>query len=434
MLYQLSYGTIIYMLRVLKRVQIYGIFFYRANIFQKKFNIFISLIQAKVRNMLTLITNGQILTPKGWLKNFDILFDQKQIILLSEQIERSACDEIIDAKGNFIIPGGIDMHVHGGGGHDFMEATEEAFRIAIDTHLRHGTTAIYPTLAAASKEIILQAASVTEKLMSEPHSPVMGLHLEGPYLNPTMAGAQMPEYITPPKREEYTDILAQTNCIKRWDVAPELDGALDLGRYITSKGIVASVAHTQARYEVIKAACEAGYSHATHFYNAMTSVHKNREFKHEGTIESIYLMEGMSVEVIADGIHVPPAILRMIYKFKGVERTSLVTDAMGCTASDSTTLYDPRTIIEDGVCKLSDRSALAGSIATMDRLIRTMVEKAEIPLADAVRMASETPARIMGIYDRKGSLEAGKDADIVMLSPDLQIQGVWAMGRRVIRK
>jgi N-acetylglucosamine-6-phosphate deacetylase len=145
-------------------------------------------------------------------------------------------------------------------------------------------------------------------------------------------------------------------------------------------------------------------------------------------------MEGMSVEVIADGIHVPPAILRMIYKFKGVERTSLVTDAMGCTASDSTTLYDPRTIIEDGVCKLSDRSALAGSIATMDRLIRTMVEKTEIPLADAVRMASETPARIMGIYDRKGSLEAGKDADIVMLSPNLQIQGVWAMGRRVIRK
>lgn len=384
--------------------------------------------------MLTLITNGQILTSQGWLKNFDILFDPEQIILLSEQIDYSECDEIIDAKGSFIIPGGIDLHVHGGGGHDFMEATEEAFRIAIDTHMQHGTTAIYPTLAAASIEIIIQAASITEKLMSERHSPIMGLHLEGPYLNPTMAGGQIPEFITPPEREQYTNILAQTNCIKRWDAAPELDGALDFGRYIASKGIIASVAHTQARYEVIKAAYEAGYSHATHFYNAMTGVHKNREFKHEGTIESIYLMDNMSVEVIADGIHVPPAILRMIYKFKGVERTCLVTDAMGCTASDSTALYDPRTIIEDGVCKLSDRSALAGSIATMDRLIRTMVKKAEIPLADAVRMTSETPARIMGIYDRKGSLEVGKDPDIVILSPDLQVQEVWAMGRRVIRK
>ena len=163
----------------------------------------------------------------------------------------------------------------------------------------------------------------------------------------------------------------------------------------------------------------------------MTSVHKKREFKYEGTIESIYLMENMSVELVADGIHVPPAILRMVHKFKGVERTCLITDAMGCTASNSTTLYDPRTIIEDGVCKLSDRSALAGSIATMDRLIRTMVQKAEIPLADAVRMASETPARIMGIYDRKGSLEVGKDADIIIMDENLELQGVWSMGQEV---
>ena len=139
----------------------------------------------------------------------------------------------------------------------------------------------------------------------------------------------------------------------------------------------------------------------------------------------------MTVEIVADGIHVPPTILRLVYKIKGVERTCLVTDSLACTATDSKTAFDPRVIIEDGVCKLSDRSALAGSIATMDRLIRTMVQKADIPLADAVRMASETPARIMGVYDRKGSLQRGKDADIVVLDRDLNVRAVWAMGKLV---
>ena len=222
----------------------------------------------------------------------------------------------------------------------------------------------------------------------------------------------MPEYIRNPQSEEYKHIIENTSCIKRWDAAPELEGAIEFGRYVSSKGVVTSIAHTTANYNVVKAACEAGYSLATHFYNAMTGVHKKREFKYEGTIESIYLMDGMNVELVADGIHVPPVILRMVHKMKGVERTCLITDAMGCTASDSKEAFDPRVIIEDGVCKLSDRSAIAGSIATMDRLIRTMVQQAEIPLEDAVRMASETPARIMGIYDRKGSLDKGKDATL----------------------
>ncbi len=381
--------------------------------------------------MLTIITNGRILTPKGWIENGWIIFDAEKIIDIGEGDMPYHCDKIIDAKGNYILPGGIDTHVHGGGGHDFMEGDEEAFRIAANTHLRHGTTAIYPTLAAASKEIILKAAATTEKLMAEPNSTIMGLHLEGPYFNITMAGGQIPEYIRTPDRDEYIDIIEKTSCIKRWDAAPELEGAIEFGRYVSSKGIIASIAHTTAGYNEVKAAYDAGYSHATHFYNAMTSVHKKREFKYEGTIESIYLMDNMSVELVADGIHVPPAILRMVHKFKGVERTCLITDAMGCTASNSTTLYDPRTIIEDGVCKLSDRSALAGSIATMDRLIRTMVQKAEIPLADAVRMASETPARIMGIYDRKGSLDVGKDADIIIMDENLELQGVWSMGQEV---
>ena len=381
--------------------------------------------------MLTIITNGKLLTSQGWVKEGWIIFDGNKILDLGSGPVLIECDNKIDVAGGYILPGGIDIHVHGGGGHDFMEGTEEAFRVATQTHLRHGTTAIYPTLAASSTEMIMEAAATTEKLMAEPNSTIMGLHLEGPYFNMVMAGGQMPEYIRNPQSEEYKHIIENTSCIKRWDAAPELDGAIEFGRYISSKGVVTSIAHTTANYNVVKAACEAGYSLATHFYNAMTGVHKKREFKYEGTIESIYLMDKMNVELVADGIHVPPVILRMVHKMKGVERTCLITDAMGCTASDSKEAFDPRVIIEDGVCKLSDRSAIAGSIATMDRLIRTMVQQAEIPLEDAVRMASETPARIMGIYDRKGSLDKGKDADVIIMDENLELKGVWSMGREV---
>ena len=182
-----------------------------------------------------------------------------------------------------------------------------------------------------------------------------------------------------PDPEEYIPLLEETRCIKRWDAAPELPGAMQFGKYITAKGVLASVGHTQAEFEDIQTAYEAGYTHATHFYNAMPGFHKRKEYKYEGTVESIYLIDDMTVEVVADGIHVPPTILRLVYKIKGVERTCLITDALACAASDSQTAFDPRVIIEDGVCKLADRSALAGSVATMDRLIRTMVQKAEIP-------------------------------------------------------
>ena len=279
--------------------------------------------------------------------------------------------------------------------------------------------------------MIREAAATTEKLMAEKDSPVLGLHLEGHYFNMKMAGGQLPENIKNPDPEEYIPLLEETHCIKRWDAAPELPGAMQFGKYVTSKGVLASVGHTQAEYEDIQTAYEAGYTHATHFYNAMPGFHKRREYKYEGTVESIYLIDDMTVEVVADGIHVPPTILRLVYKIKGVERTCLITDALACAASDSQVAFDPRVIIEDGVCKLADRSALAGSVATMDRLIRTMVQKAEIPLEDAVRMASETPARLMGVSDRTGTLQRGKDADIIILDRNLTVRAVWSMGNLV---
>ena len=381
--------------------------------------------------MLTQIINGKIHTPQGWLKNGSVIISDNKIL------EVSNCDlavvgaKIVDARGMYIVPGGVEIHVHGGGGRDFMEGSEDAFRTAVAAHMQHGTTSIFPTLSSSSIPMIKAAAETTEKLMAEKDSPILGLHLEGHYFNMKMAGGQIPEYIKNPDPNEYIPLLEETNCIKRWDASPELPGALQFGKYVSSKGILVSVAHTQAEFEDIRAGFEAGYTHATHFYNAMPGFHKKNEYKYEGTVESIYLMDDMTVEAIADGIHVPPTILRLIYKVKGVEKTALITDALACAASDSKTAFDPRVIIEDGVCKLADRSALAGSIATMDRLIQTMTLKAEVPLFDVIRMISETPSKIMGVYDRKGSLERGKDADILLLDNHHEVRGVWAMGKMV---
>lgn len=381
--------------------------------------------------MLTQLINARILTPQGWLKDGSVLIRDGKIL------EVTNCDlavigaQLIDVKGMYVLPGGVEIHAHGGGGRDFMECTEDAFRAAVKTHMKYGTTSIFPTLSSSTVPMIEQAAETCTKLMEEKDSPILGLHLEGHYLNMAMAGGQIPENIKSPDPNEYIPIVETWSCIKRWDAAPELPGAMQFGKYITAKGILASVAHTQAEFEDIRTAYEAGYTHATHFYNAMPGFHKRREYKYEGTVESIYLLDDMTVEVVADGIHVPSTILRLVYKIKGVERTCLITDALACAGSDSREAFDPRVIIEDGVCKLADHSALAGSVATMDRLIRTMVQKAEIPLADAVRMASETPAKIMGVYDRKGSLQKGKDADIIVMDEDLNVRAVWAMGKLV---
>ena len=381
--------------------------------------------------MLTQLINARILTPQGWLKDGSVLIRDGKIL------EVTNCDlavigaQLIDVKGMHVLPGGVEIHAHGGGGRDFMECTEDAFRGAVQTHMKYGTTSIFPTLSSSTVPMIEQAAETCTRMMAEKDSPILGLHLEGHYLNMAMAGGQMPENIKNPDPNEYIPIVENWHCIKRWDAAPELPGAMQFGKYITGKGILASVAHTQAEFEDIRTAYEAGYTHATHFYNAMPGFHKRREYKYEGTVESIYLMDDMTVEVVADGIHVPPTILRLVYKIKGVERMCAITDALACAASDNKEAFDPRVIIEDGVCKLADHSALAGSVATMDRLIRTMVQKADIPLADAVRMVSETPARIMNVYDRKGSLQKGKDADIIVMDEDLKIRAVWAMGNLV---
>lgn len=383
--------------------------------------------------MITQIYNGKVLIPGGkWINGGSVLVkDDKIAEIYSHSRILENVDISINAGGGYILPGGIDMHVHGGGGRDFMEATKEAFETAVAVHRRHGTTSMFPTLASSTEATIRKAAEVCADLVEDPYSGVLGLHLEGPYFNPAMVGGQILENIRIPSPMEYIPIVEDFPCIRRWDASPELPGADDFGCFITGKGLVASLAHTQANYNDVVDAYKNGYTLATHFYNAMTTSHKKGIYKHEGTVESVYLIDGINVEVITDGVHVPPVILKMIHKFKGYGRMCLVTDALAITESPDGSSYDPRIMVEHGVCKLKNGSAIAGSCATMDRLIRTVVKDAGIPLEDAVRMATETPALIMGVYDRKGSICKRKDADIIVMDKNLNLTHVMAMGEMV---
>lgn len=382
--------------------------------------------------MLTQIINGHILTPGGWLKDGSILLCDDRIVEVTNSDLAVIGAKVVDARGMYIVPGFVAMNIHGAAGHDFKEGTEEAFRKAVAAHQRYGATTIFPTISSSPFTTIRQCAEVCERLMTEPGSPILGLHIEGPYLNPKMAGAMFSDVVKNPDPEEYRSLIEETKCVRRWDASPELPGAMEFARYLKEKGILVSITHTEAEFDLIREAYNTGFSHVAHFYNAMPGFHKRREYKYEGTVESAYLMDGMTVEVIADGRHLPSTILRLVYKLKGVECTCLVTDALAYAANDGKQPDDSRIVIDNGVCKLADHSALVGSIATSDQLIRTMVEKAKLPLEDAIRMASETPARLMGVYDRVGSLQKGKDADVLIIDRKLNVRQVWCKGQVVV--
>lgn len=376
------------------------------------------------------IYNGQLITPYKTIKQGTILIEDGKIIALQEgNLDFSDADEI-DAKGNYISPGFIDLHIHGGGGHDFMDNTVEAFLGIAETHARYGTTAMCPTTLTSEKEDLLKTLSIYEQAdkLNVKGAQFIGMHLEGPYFALSQRGAQDPRYIRDPDPVEYKEILASTNVIRRWSAAPELKGAIEFGKYLKSKGVLAAIAHTDAIYEEVLEAFENGYTLATHFYSSMSGVSRRDCFRFAGVIESGYLIDEMDVEIIADGVHLPAPLLKLIYKIKGASRTALITDAMrgaGMPEGDSilgSLKNGLKVIIEDGVAKLPDRSSFAGSVATTDRLVRNMINMAGVSLEETVRMISKTPARIMGIDDRKGTLTLGKDADVLVFDQDINIQ------------
>lgn len=345
----------------------------------------------------------------------------------------------IDAEGRYVAPGFIDIHVHGGGGHDFMDGSVNAFLEIARTHAQYGTTAMVPTTLTCEKEDLLETLAIYEQAhaQNKAGSQFLGMHIEGPYFAMNQRGAQDERYIRKPDPAEYKEILSKSSIISRWSAAPELEGALEFGRYLRSKGVLAAIAHTDAIYEEVLEAYEQGYSLITHLYSAMSGVTRRNAFRYAGVIESAYLIDQMDVEIIADGVHLPAPLLKLVYKIKGASRTALVTDAMraaGMPPGESI-LGNYRTgtkvIVEDGVAKLPDRSSFAGSVATADRLVYNMISMAEVPLTDAVAMITSTPATIMGVSEKKGSLVTGKDADVVIFDEQINIDTTIVNGRIV---
>jgi N-acetylglucosamine-6-phosphate deacetylase len=388
------------------------------------------------------INHGQVITPDRIIPNGTVLVQDGKITVVADHDVDLPGANILDAGGRFISPGFIDIHVHGGGGHDFMDNTVEAFLEIAKLHARFGTTAMYPTTLTGSTEDIVKTLETYEQAvpLNDSGAQLMGVHLEGPYFAMNQRGAQDPRYIRDPDPEEYEYIVSRSHSIKRWSAAPELKGAIPFAKYLKSKGILVSLAHTDAIYEEVIEGFEHGYTLATHMYSGMSGVTRRNAYRYAGVIESVFLIDDMDVEVIADGVHLPAPLLKLIFKIKGPNRIALITDAMraaGMPSGESVIgniHMGLKVIVEDGVSKLPDRTSFAGSVATADRLVRTMIHMAGVSLTDAIRMITLTPARIMNISDRKGSLTMGKDADIVIFDENISIHTTMVKGKMIHQK
>lgn len=381
--------------------------------------------------------HGTIVTPFQLLEDRIIIIEKGKIIAITDKKEDLALlknVEIIEAQNKFIVPGYIDIHVHGGGGSDVMDGEYEAIKQVATTHSRFGTTAFLPTTMTMTKDKIIKSLkSIHEaRLKGTGTAEILGIHLEGPYINPEKKGAQKEEDIKKVSVEEFLEFnQASGNLIRLVTIAPEMPGAIDFIRWLHQQGIIVSVGHSNATYKQVQEGIQAGLSHVTHIFNAMRGLH-HRE---PGVVGAALSSPKLIVEMIADGIHLHPIVLKMLTQIKESEKLVLITDAMRATGFKEGT-YDlggQEVIVTQGQAKLKN-GTLAGSVLTMDKAVKNLVTKVGISLLNAVQMASYNPAKCLGIDDKKGSLELYKDADIVILNKNLETELTMVAGKVVYRR
>ena len=381
--------------------------------------------------MVMRIKSDRIVTPDGLVSGC-VYFNEEQIIGVN--LEDQAYEQEYDFGDQLVSPGFVDMHVHGGVGFDFCKDNAEGLAAAADFHLRHGTTTIVPTVCSVDYPSTCRSLENVRECVRRGLSKanIFGVHLEGPYFSPKQCGAQNPDHITAPVPEEYTALVREYgDLVKRWSYAPELDADCAFTKYLAENHIVASMGHTDAIYDECKAAFEHGCRLVTHLYSCTSTVTRKGGFRRLGVIETAYLLDDMDVEIIADGKHLPPELIRLICKIKGDDRVSLITDAMNAAGVETkeAEIGGVACIIEDGVAKLPDRSAFAGSVATADRLLRVCVQEAGIDLLSAIKMLTLNPARIIGV--NAGAIRAGARPDFVVLNDALQVKNVFVGGKAV---
>lgn len=351
---------------------------------------------------------------------------------------RERFDEVIDGTGKeYLCPGFIDIHVHGGGGYGFMSGDPKAVVCAAEYHLRHGATSLFPTVSSAPFEKMEEALKAIgiAKDNGECGANIIGAHIEGPYFSVEQCGAQSCDYFTAPIERDYKCLTERYgSLIRRWDYAPERDEGYRFTEFLVKNGILASCGHSNAVYEEVYGAYVRGCRHVTHLYSGTSTIVRKQGFRYPGVVESAYALEDMKIELIADGKHLPPELLKLAGRMKREGDVCLVSDALECAgaADGSRVIADgAERIVEDGVVKMLDRSAFAGSVASTDTLVKTAV-CAGISLPLAVKYVTENPAALFGL--NKGLLEEGYDADVVILDEELSVKTVIVGGKQMKKR
>lgn len=386
--------------------------------------------------MRTWFVNARLVTPFELTAGV-LAVEEGEIVAIAPRAEIPAGDRIIDARGLYLAPGFIDLHVHGGGGFSAMSDLPADIAAMARAHAAHGTTSILPTTLSAPPEAIRRAIRAIRAASELPtDAQILGAHLEGPCLNPLQCGAQPPDDLRAPDQFDMEELLdAWPGGVRMVGAAPELPGGLSLGDLLARRGIVASIAHSNATYEQVQEAVLHGYRDVTHLYSGCSGLIRVNGYRVPGLIEAGLNLDALTAQVIADGKHLPLSLLSLIYRCKGADGIVLITDGLDYAAGEleEGTTYRQKngveTVFEDGVMKLPDRQAFAGSVATMNRLVRNMV-LAGVPLAHAVRMATDNPARRISAA-RKGRLATCMDADLVLFDDEIAVKFVMRGGRVV---
>ena len=378
--------------------------------------------------MITKIKSDRIITPDGVIAGY-IGIQNGNILCVGA--EDFPADISYDFTGKFVSPGFIDLHTHGAGGHAFLDSTAEDVLLGCEYHLRHGTTSILPTVSAAPFARMRQAVvNIHEaKNSGKAASHIVGAHMEGPYLSAAQCGAQCPDFITPSVPADYEALVEDFGeSIARWTYAPENDPDGSFCGYLTRRGILASAGHTDAKYPDMARAIENGCRLVTHLYSCTSTVTRHHGYRSLGVIESAFLRDELFVELIADGSHLPKELVQMIVKIKGADKVALITDSLHIAGTDirEGIMGGTSFIVEDGVCKLRDRSAFAGSVATADRLLRFAVEDCGFDMVTAVSMLTAVPAKILGL--NKGLIASGMDADLAVFDDEFNVDCVFVSG------
>lgn len=382
----------------------------------------ILIVNAKIVTENTIVENGALLAVDGRIER----------IYKAHELGELDLTGAVDAQGSWLLPGFIDVHVHGGFGADFMDASSESLETITRFHGTKGTTAMLATSVTASREALDAVISATDTYIrgGMPYAQLIGVHLEGPFISPKWSGAQNPEFISLPTSEWLEDWHARfPGLIKMMTLAPEREGAMEVIQWLSDHGIVAAAGHTDADYETIERAVEHGLSHAVHTFNAMTPLHH----RNPGTVGAVLTDPRIHAEIIADGVHVHPAGVQLLTQTKKQHNLIMITDAISAAGLEDGDykLGGLDVIMKDGICRLKEGGSLAGSTLTMIDAFKFMVNKIGVSVQQASEYASGNPARQMGVADRMGSIARGKQADFLLVSPSLDLERAWVLGREL---